>query len=331
MAKHWTCDELLGMARAYQPACVLAAAADLDLFGALSTRPMTALDLADLLGTDRRATAVLLDALSALALINKNGNQYSVPREVADVLSPKRPGSILPMVQHQANCLRRWVQLARVVQTGRPAERTPSIRGEAADQAAFIGAMHTASGPVADRLVTELGPLTFRHLLDVGGASGTWTIALLRAVPNATATLFDLPEVIPLARQRLAEVNLSQRVTLVAGDFYTDPLPAGADFAWLSAIAHQNSRHQNRELFAKIHNALEPQGVLMIRDLVMDESRTRPAAGAMFAINMLVGTPGGGTYTLQEYPEDLTAAGFSEITFLRQDDWMDSIIRASKS
>ncbi len=128
----------------------------------------------------------------------------------------------------------------------------------------------------------------------------------------------------------MAEAGLSDRVTFVPGDFYADPLPAGADFVWLSAIAHQNSREQNRELFGKIHAALDAGGSVIIRDIVMDESRTRPAGGAMFAINMLVGTEAGGTYTFEEYRADLEAAGFFDVKLLRRDEWMDSLIQARK-
>ncbi|UCG50141.1 MAG: methyltransferase domain-containing protein, partial [Phycisphaerales bacterium] len=173
--------------------------------------------------------------------------------------------------------------------------------------------------------------LVFRHLLDVGGASGTWTIALLRAVPDAKATLFDLPSVIPMARRRLVAAELADRVTLAAGDYFTDDLPTGADFALLSAVAHQNAREQNQTLFAKIYAALDPGGALVLRDVVMDPSRTEPAPGAMFAVNMLVATEGGRTYTFDEFCEDLTAAGFHCVTLLHQDQWMNSLIRAEKT
>ena len=73
-----------------------------------------------------------------------------------------------------------------------------------ADYASFIEAMDNISAPVAADVVRELGPLSFRHMLDVGGASGSWTIAFLRAYPNATATLFDLPQVMPQADARLS-------------------------------------------------------------------------------------------------------------------------------
>ena len=103
----------------------------------------------------------------------------------------------------------------------------PGVRGEAGDQEAFIGAMHNVSAPNADQVIRAVQPLQFQHLLDIGGASGTWTIAFLRACPSAQATLFDLPHVIPMARRRLAAAGLDQRVKLVAGDFTTRCLAAG--------------------------------------------------------------------------------------------------------
>jgi precorrin-6B methylase 2 len=331
MAKTWKVDELLEKVRGFQGACVIAAAAELDVFTAFRDEPATADVLAGRIGSDPRATTVLLDALVALDLLTKRGNRYCVPPDVAELLTEGSPTNVLPAVRHQANCLRRWAQLARVVKEGKPAERTPSIRGEAGDCEAFIGAMDNFTAPIAPQLIEKLSPLRFQRLLDIGGASGTWTIAFLRAVPDGTAVLFDLPQVIPLARERLARAGLADRVTLVPGDFSIDPLPGGADFAWLSAIVHQNSRQENRDLYAKIHAALTAGGVLAIRDIVMDASRTQPAGGALFAVNMLVATKGGGTFTLDEFNEDLNSAGFSEVRLVHRDENMNSLIVAKKT
>jgi hypothetical protein len=330
MAQAWTADALLDLMRRYQAACVLAAGAELGLFDLLANGPASATHVAGRAGTDLRGTRVLLDSLAALELLTKEDDTYTVPPGLVDLLTERgRHPDVLAMVRHQANCLRRWSQLARVVQAGQPADRVPSVRGPEADQAAFIQAMHAVSARAAD-IVADIGPPSFRHLLDVGGASGTWTIAFLRAVPDARATLFDLPPAIEQARLRLGEAGLSDRVTLVAGDFDVDSLPAGADLAWVSAILHQNSRAQNRTLLRKVGEALTGQGQILIRDVVMEESRTRPPAGALFAVNMLVGTPAGGTFTLTEIEEDLGHAGFAEIALLRRDDWMNSVIRAVK-
>ena len=155
-------------------------------------------------------------------------------------------------------------------------------------------------------------------------------MAFLRACPAATATLFDLPHVIPMARRRLAAAGMNKRVRLVPGDFMTDPLPRGADLAWVSAIAHQNSRAENRALFTKVFKALMPGGRIAIRDILMDPTRTRPVAGALFAVNMLVATEGGGTFTFGELREDLAAAGFTQARVRRRDETMNCIVVAKK-
>ena len=326
----WTAEDILALGRSYQGAAVLAAAADLDLFSALSAAPLTAAELARTLQCDLRALTILLDALVALRLLQKADGKYALPLGVKALLTPDGAQSILAMAQHQGHCLRNWAQLGRVVKTGRPADCTPGVRGEAGDQEAFIGAMHNISAPNADQVIRAVQPMQFRHLLDIGGGSGTWTIAFLRACPSAQATLFDLPHVIPMAQWRLAAAGLEQRVKLVAGDFAIDALPPGADLAWVSAIVHQNTRAQNRALFTAVFEALTPGGRIAIRDILMEEDRTRPVAGALFAVNMLVATEGGGTFTLAELREDLVAAGFAEVALMRQDDAMNAIVVARK-
>jgi SAM-dependent methyltransferase len=226
--------------------------------------------------------------------------------------------------------LRGWSQLAWTVKGGIPAPRTASIRGAAADRRAFIEAMHAINIDAADALVARLGPPAFDHLLDVGGASGTWTLAFLRARPSARATIFDLPDAINQARDRVGACPEADRIDLAAGDFYTAPLPAGADFAWVSAIVHQHGREENRRLFGKVFDALQPGGRVAVRDMVMQPSRTAPPEGALFAINMLVNTESGGTFTFEELAADLTAAGFEQPELTVADAGMNCVVTASK-
>jgi precorrin-6B methylase 2 len=327
----WTVENVLSLSRAYQGAAVLAAAAELNLFSSFAGGPVTATRLATELNSDLRGLVILLDALTALHLLKKRGDAYSLEEGIESLLTPDGDQTVLAMVRHQANCLRRWAQLATVVKIGRPAPHIPSILGESGDQEAFIGAMHNISAPIADTVIQAIQPLHFQHLLDIGGASGTWTMAFLRACPSARATLFDLPDVIPLARKRLAAGGLLDRVQLAAGSFYENELPSGADLAWASAIVHQNSREQNRRLFAKILEALQPGGRIAIRDIIMEPERSRPEAGVLFAVNMLVATAGGSTFTFDELSEDLQAAGFLAPSLVRRDEGMHSIVVARRS
>jgi ubiquinone/menaquinone biosynthesis C-methylase UbiE len=330
MAEGWTPESLSEVVRGFHGACVVIAGAELDVFTILHATPLDAARLATRLNADSRAMAVLLDALAALGLLTKGGGVYRVPDEVARMLAEAGDQSTLGMTRHMGNCLRRWARLAEVVLSGRPIEDEVSVRGGQEDLASFIRAMHEVSTPMAVPLVESLGPLRFNHLLDLAGGSGTWTIPLLRRNPAATATIFDLPEVIPMAETRMRDIGLSGRVRLVAGDYNRDDLPGGHDLAWVSAIVHQNSREQNRALFRKVCAALVPGGRILIRDIVMEESRTAPAMGALFAVNMLVATPGGGTFTFEELRQDLQASGFRDVAFLRRGEAMDSVVEATR-
>jgi hypothetical protein len=323
--------KLLEMANGFRASCVLGAAAELDLFTALGSRAMTAEEIAATLSSDVRGMRILLDALAALGLLDKREQSYAVPEPMRPLLVEGSPRTLLPMVRHMMCVLRSWSQLAAVVRSGKPAVRQASIRGAEADRAAFIAAMHSVSAPAADELVGRLMPLGFEHLLDVGGASGTWTMALLRAVPHATATIFDLPDAIEQARRRIGSTEFASRVRFAAGDFYTDELPGGADFAWVSAIAHQHGREHNRELFGKVFRALGAGGQIGIRDMLMDPSRTRPVDGALFAVNMLVNTESGGTFTFDEFRDDLRAAGFVDAAVKVSNEDMSSVVIARKA
>ena len=131
-----------------------------------------------------------------------------------------------------------------------------------------------------------------------------------------------------MARARLATTPFADRVDLVPGDFETDALPKGADLVWVSAIIHQNAPEQNRALYRRIAQALEPGGWIYIRDIVLEPSRTAPVAGALFAVNMLAATAGGNSYSLADMQELLQAAGFVDVQLVRRDEGMHSIVRA---
>jgi SAM-dependent methyltransferase len=234
------------------------------------------------------------------------------------MLSTRSATSVLPMVLHAATLWNRWSDLTPVVQRGWQAARASSPPSER-QQEHFIHAMHVIGRSLASSVIASLDLRHVSRLLDVGGATGTYTQALLEAYPKMHATLFDLAPVIAMARRRLEGSGLLSRVSLVAGDFYRDELPPDHDAALVSAIIHQNSPEQNVDLYRKIHRALTPGGLVVIRDHVMSADGTQPAAGALFAVNMLVATPGGATYSFPEICDELEAAGFASVQLAQED------------
>jgi SAM-dependent methyltransferase len=317
-----TPESLLALSRAFQESRVLLTGAELDLFTLLSREVLTADALAARLGADLRSLTVELDALAAMGFVVKADGTYRTAPD-ASCLCGDAPDSILPMLLHAAVLWDRWTGLTRKL-GGTPL----SAREPAAATRAFIEAMHVVSAPQAERMAAEVNIGGARRLLDVGGGPGTYSAAFLRAAPELHGTLFDLAPVVEIARERLSAAGLLGRVTLVAGDFEHDELPGGHDLAWLSAIIHQNGPAENDALYGRIFRALASGGRLVLRDHVMEPGRTRPRAGALFAVNMLVGTARGGTYTFDEIRAGLERAGFVRIRLLREGERMDALVEA---
>jgi len=323
--------DILKLARLFMESRILLTAAELNLFTLLDEEPSTAENLAGRLHADLRGLTILLDALSAMGLMIKEpGDAYRCPHDVAACLSDSNPHSVLPMIHHANHLWKSWSNLTSKVRGPEPAESPASAARNADEMRAFIGAMHVVGAPLAENIVTAVKPGEARNLIDVGGASGTYTIAFLSAAPKMKATLFDRPAVIPIARERLTEAGMADRVRFVAGDFYADELPGGHDLAMLSAIIHQNSPAQNVELFRKVLHALVSGGRIIVRDHVMEPNRIKPEAGAIFAVNMLVNTQGGSTYTFDEIRTWLTEAGFTKVRLLQTGYHMDALVEAFK-
>lgn len=322
--------QVLDEVRGFLKSRVILSAAELDLFTRLHAEPAAADGLAEELGTDRRALTRLLDCLVALQLLVKDKGYYH-PTEQGALLSSRHPGTELPMVLHLNGLWETWSGLTETVKTGKNPRRKPVSERGKDSQKDFIGAMHVVGRELSREIAGSYDLSPFKRLLDIGGALGTYTVAFLQKNPGMTAVLFDLPDVIPMAKQKLAEEGFADRVELVGGDFYTDELPRGCDLALLSAIIHQNSPDENLQLYRKIHRALEPGGKVLIRDHVMDDTRTYPPQGAVFAINMLVNTRGGDTYTFGEIEKSLEAAGFEEVKMVRRGERMDCLVEARKA
>ena len=298
-------QQILEMMNGFRPACVIGAAAELDLWTALGGQSLSAEQLAEKLHADLRATTILLDAVAALGLLEKRDIHYSVPPDLRGWLVEDSPETILPMLRHAMTILRSWSQLAWVAKSGIPAPRSRAFAGRR--PIARASSPPCTSFPV--RWPTNWCRSSARRSSAVCStwaaprARGRWRFSARCPPPRPRSSTCPTPSSKPGIGWPARE--FADRVTLVAGDFYADDLPGGADFAWVSAICHQHSRRHNRELFAKVFRALAPGGRIAMRDVVMEPSRTGPREGALFAINMLVNTDSGGTFTFDEYAEDL--------------------------
>jgi hypothetical protein len=327
----------------YMQVSILAALAELDLGTAIleNNNSLSAAELAELRHCDKRGTEALLDVLSSMDYFTKSGiggsARYSVAEGYKEYLDSRSPTTLIHMMRHMANGQRSWAGLSWSVKSGSPQGRQPSILGAEQDKVSFIMSMNSMPSKVVDGVIKSLrdaGVLSFGkqnpRILDIGGASGTYTEAFLKELPESSATVFDLPVAIAQAKRRFAGSAMEGRVNLVEGDFTQVALPLGYDFAWISGVIHMMNQSESRMLYAKALDALNPGGTVAVRDYVMSEDRLSPPEGTIFGINMLVNTPSGMVYTYKEIKEDLEAAGFTGVAHAVDVPTMAAVVTAKK-
>ncbi len=304
--------ELARLNGGYVESRILHAAVALGVFDALDAAGRTAADAAAALGTNARATELLLNALVAMRLVRKRGEHFLETDATRAFLSASSPTSYANMVRFEASLWPLWERLADVVRTGEPARPPDAFQRTAEETARFIDGMASLVQARGDaRVLADTLDLTnVRRLLDVGSGPGTYPVEFCRRHPHLQVTIFDLPGTLDVTRRHLAETGLEDRIRLVPGDYRRDALPGGFDVVFLSNIIHGEDEATNRELMRKVHGALEPGGRVFIKDHVTDDSGTSPAAAALFSIAMLLFTRGR-DYAYGEIRSWLLDAGFA--------------------
>jgi SAM-dependent methyltransferase len=176
-----------------------------------------------------------------------------------------------------------------------------------------------------DRIARERAPLVVRavgvagrkRMLDVGGGSAAYSIAFCRANPDLEAEVFDLPSVVGIAHRYIEGTGLAARIRTRGGDLERDGLGSGFDLVLVSQICHSLSEAGNLALLKKCRAALMPGGTLVIQEFILEADKTGPKFAALFALNMLVGTPSGNTYNEEEMSAWMRTAGFMKIRRIR--------------
>ncbi len=309
---NWTPTSIRELAYAFQKSRTFLTAYDLAIFTAIGNDAKNATDVATTLNADIRATERLLNALVGFGLLTKREDLFS-NTDFSKIYLVKSSPEYLGGIAHAENLWRNWSTLTASVIAGTClVERRFSHPGSDPTRG-FIAAMHDRARPVAPVIANQIDWTGISRVIDIGGGSGVYSIAFVYANPALTATVFDLPAIIPLTKEYIATENLVDRIDTREGDYLLDELGTGYDLAFLSAVIHSNSAEENKHLMKQCAAALNPGGKIVIQDFVMDEDRTTPEQGALFALNMLVATPSGDTYTETEITEWLQEAGFHSI------------------
>jgi (2Fe-2S) ferredoxin/predicted O-methyltransferase YrrM len=306
-------DDLYEMTRAFMPSRALLTALELDVFTAVGGGA-SAERVAEKIRGDSRATEMLLNALVSLNLLEKREGDFFNSAKTARFFSEGSRDDARDALLHIANLWHRWSTLTDCVRAGTSVATRQ--RNEAGVKA-FIAAMDRNARERAGAVVKAVGTSGIKRMLDLGGGSGAYSIAFSRAIPELQSEILDLGEVVPLTQEHIRKAGLAGRITTRVGDMTRDPLGKDYDLILVSQICHMFSEEENRKLFRRAWDALAPKGQFVVQDFILEPSRTAPRAAALFALNMLVGTRAGSTYSEPEYANWLRDAGFTDVRRVR--------------
>lgn len=301
----------------------LSSAVELGLFTHVAEGARTRAALAKASGASRRGTDMLLDALVALGLLTRAGDgeqaTFALAPDAAAFLVKTSPAYIGEFVVfHTRAILPVWAGFTETARTGKPQRAVESPKEGAALWEGLVPAIFNLSWLAATQLGQELKrrlPGRALHVLDVAAGSGVWGFGVASADPSWRVTSFDLADTLPHARRFAERLKMTARTEFVAGDLRTHDFGAARhDAAILGHIVHSEGAVHGPRLIGKMAKALKPGGVLAIAEFLPDADRRGPPMPLLFALNMLVNTSEGSTYTFPEYEAWCRAAGFREVT-----------------
>ena len=289
---------------AFAPSRIILTANNYRIFDDLEGSGRTAGALSKKIGTDGRATELLLNSLVSIGLLEKKDGKYRNAAVTSRYLVKGKPDYHGDILRHNNILWDNWSGLDMVVKTGRPYRKSH-------EHESFILGMHNLALQKVRGVLKDLDLKVLKKVLDLGGGPGTYSIAF--AKKRMDVTLMDFPDTLRISRKVIAAAGVEKNIRLLPGDFMKDELGSGYDMIFISQILHAYGSAECLSLLRKCRASLNNGGRVVVQEFYLDESRTGPLQGAVFAINMLVNTMNGRTYTPNEMSAWMKKAGFRGI------------------
>jgi acetylserotonin N-methyltransferase len=309
-------------------------AVSLGIFDALAERPQSGSALASRLNLNADALERLLDACVGLKLLAKKGADYANTPEASAYLCSTSPDRLTGYVNYSNDVMwSMWANLKDAVREG--SNRWKQTYGGdgplfsnfyRTDEALreFLMGMHGFGQISSPHVAAAFDLSPFKHLVDLGGGTGHLAIAACERYPGLTATLYDLPQALPLAREIVGATSVADRIRFEAGDFFQDPLPE-ADLFTLGRILHDWTEAKILRLLSRVYEQLPAGGGILIAEKLLDDDKSGPSWAQMQSLNMLVCTEGK-ERTLKEYAELLHKVGFRGVRGNRNPSPLDAVL-----
>ena len=314
-----TPERIFGLMNAFQQTAALKSGIELDVFTAIGAGANTPALLASEVSASERGLRILCDYLTIMGLITKENGRYALTEESALFLDRRSPASLTAVTGFLASP---WHK--RNVEALTDAVRKGGTTGILGDNSkpqdevwvAFAKSMAPLTIPAANFIAELIGAAEGRpcNVLDIAAGHGNYGITIARKNPNAQIVAVDWPSVLAVARENAQTAGVSGRYTTRSGSAFETDLGNGYDFVLLTNIFHHFDMSTCETLMRRVYAALNPGGKAVTLEFVPNEDRVTPPGAAAFSLNMLVGTDAGDAYTLSEYENMFTNAGFAKTT-----------------
>ena len=320
--KQATPERLMEMSSAYGPPLVIGAAVGNKVFDSLESGPKSAEQVSKETGVSERGLRIIMNALVGLELLKKDRQKkYSLTPESAAFLVSGKPGTLAGFFGTIApQLISRWLRLTDIVRDGRP---VVAVNQETEGTEFFrqlVESIIPMSYPSAQALGDHLKLAKAKNeirVLDLAAGSGIWGIALTQKSPRVRVTAVDWAGMIPTTKRVTEKFGARDRFDFIEGDLLKANFGNRYDIAILGHILHSEGEERSRQLLKKTFGALKSGGTIAIAEWLVNDQRTEPAPALMFAVQMLVNTEKGDTFSFSEIKSWLEDAGFKKVRKLK--------------
>ena len=313
-----TPERLMELSFAYAPPLIISAGVSNKVFDSLENQAKTPEQIAEETGASARALRILMNALVGLDLLKKDRQgKYSLTDESAAFLLSNKLGThagffgtIAPQI------ISRWLRLADIIREGRPAVAVNQETDGTEFFSQLVERIIPMSYPPAQKLGDHLKVAKTKNeirVLDLAAGSGIWGIAIAQKSPEVRVTAVDWAGMIPTTKRITQKFGVEERFNYVEGDILKANFGSGYDIATLGHILHSEGEDRSRQLLAKTFRALKSGGTIAIAEWLVNDDRTKPLPSLMFAVQMLVNTEEGDTFSFNEIKKWLEKAGFKKV------------------
>lgn len=303
---------LLKTSGSYWETCTLHAGVKLGVFTLLGNQQLSSKEVTKKLDGDKRGVGMLLNALASMDLLEKKDDLYSNTPVSKTFLSNDSSRYVGHIIMHHHHLMDSWTRLDVAVQSGKPVRKRSSHHEDERRESFLMGMFNLAMN-LAPVVVPKIDLSKRRFLLDLGGGPGTYAIHFCMNNPRLKATVYDLPTTRSFAEKTIAKFDLTDRIDFNDINYLEEKIEGVYDVAWLSHILHGEGPEDCLNIIKKAVSALEPGGMILIHDFILNNAMDGPLFPALFSLNMLLGTPYGQSYSEEQIMDMLSKAGVREI------------------